>query len=165
MRSAVAALALAACIPTYKIDATTDQILTPNESRTIVRQGPVEAAQLAIAKLGERGYTLVALRHIDRGFRLELVGNRDFSGTHTIGSAFYVWIERATNGRSQVRIVGKPTYDHIESCPAIDEGAKCKKQEALTPWGTRGYEEARTIQGVFAEIALDGMTGQSVAGR
>ena len=165
MRSALAALAIAACVPTYKIDATTDQLLSSNESRTVVRQGPVEAAQLVIAKLGERGYTLVALRHVDRGFRLELAGNRDFSGTHTLGSVFYVWIERAADGRSQVRIVGKPTYDHIESCPAVDADTRCKSMEALVPWGTRGYEEARTVRGVFAEIALDGMTTDSVAGR
>src|SRR5258708_26762241 len=158
MRSAVAVLVLAACIPSYKIDTTTDQLLTPNESRTLVRQGPVGAAQLVIAKLGERGYTLVALRHTDRGFRLELVGNRDFSGTHTIGSTFYVWVARATNGRSQIRLVGKPTHDHIESCPAIDAETKRKKQEALTPGGTRGVEEAGRMQGVCAEIALDGLT-------
>src|SRR5258708_20864058 len=143
MRSAVAVLVLAACIPSYKIDTTTDQLLTPNESRTLVRQGPVGAAQLVIAKLGERGYTLVALRHTDRGFRLELVGNRDFSGTHTIGSTFYVSVDRATNGRSQSRIVGKPTHDHNESCPSLPAPARPSSKVQARPLRSRRGGTAR----------------------
>jgi hypothetical protein len=165
MRLVVAAGIIAGCIPTYPIDATTAKLMSANEAETIVRYGLVEAAQLVIAKLGERGFTLVDSRRTDRGLRLKLTGNRDFAGTHTLGSVFYVSIERATSGRSQVRIVGKPTYDHREGCPTVEGEPPCTKIETWERWGYSGREEVQVIRGVFAEIALDGMTSNAVAER
>jgi hypothetical protein len=171
MKPSVAAALLAACLPTYTITSSSTSVLSANESETLVALPPREAAQLVIAKLGARGFTLVDSRFAGDGLRLKLVGNRDFRGVHTIGSAFYAWVERATNGRSKVKIVGKPLLDHAESCPAIDGGAICKPllisadYGSDPKWGIAGMEEAQVIRGVFAEIALDLAPADGVAAR
>ena len=142
------------------ITATSKNVLTPAESTVIVAQPVTETARVVVEKMTERGFPLVARRVAADGVHLKFVGNRDFSGTHTLGSAFYATIHADHEG-ARVTIVGKPTIDHLESCPQVDDSEPActtRTIEAVGPAGPfalGGREEAQTIRGVFAEIALD----------
>jgi len=54
------------------------------------------------------------------------------------------------------RLVGKPTINHVEGCPALD-GTSCKPLTTYLDWGIKGYEEAVAIHGVFSELQVDGV--------
>jgi hypothetical protein len=117
---------------------------------------PHDAARILVAKFGARGFTLIEQREADGELLLVLAGNRDVSGLHTIGSIFYVRIHGAGD-HSLVYFVGKPTYDHVESCPSINRDP-CRSILADSQWGLTGYEEKQVIRGVIAEIEIDSPT-------
>ncbi len=149
----VACALLAGCIPSTRVEVTSERFILPAESELAVASPPNEAAQLVIEKLGARGFTLVATSRSGTGVRLKLAGNRDFSGIHTLGSVYYAWID-AVAGGAKVRLVGKPTVDHVEGCPAYD-GDTCAALTTDITWGISGREEAQVIRGVIAELVID----------
>jgi hypothetical protein len=152
-RLAVVAV-IAGCLPRpVRIEATSDQVLAAADATMSIATTPLDAASLVIEKLGARGFTVIASRRVDAAVRLKLAGNRDFSGTHTLGSVFYVWLDPVPGG-TKIRLLGKPTLDHDESCPTIDNEPTCTMLQTYVTWGLSGVEEARVIRGVFAEIQL-----------
>jgi hypothetical protein len=149
MKAAFVLVAAAACIPTiqtFPIDAKT-------EETNLVFGPPLDAARRVVAKLNARGFALVDQRSVDDVVVLVVSGNRDFNGTHTIGSIFYVSIH-GSGATSNVKIVGKPTLDHRESCPSIT-GDPCQSIQVYSKWGVNGYEEYQAIRGVFVELGLE----------
>jgi hypothetical protein len=167
--------ALAACSPpvSYPIDGTS-KLYTASHG-VIVTHPPTQVARLVIEKMTARGFTLVDSTRTKTGLRLKLAGNRDFtSNGNTIGSVFYAWVDEASLGISLVSIVGKPTYDHRESCPQIDvrvddidRGVPCTTIHVPWLWAMSGWEEGEVIDGVLAELQLDlysqiGFTDHSV---
>ncbi len=157
----VVACTLAACLPAFKlhaIDGTSRAYLSHfGDDEQMFAFALPRATRLVLDKLDARGFALVRQRQVDDGVVLEVVGNRDFTGAgNTIGSVFYVSIARcaASQTCSRVKIVGKPTYDHNESCPSIT-GEPCRTIEVWSLWGLSGWEEARVIYGVLSELALD----------
>jgi hypothetical protein len=153
MKLAVLAL-LGACLPPpYKIDATSARAISDADASTTVGVPPADAAALVIEKLGARGFTVVSTRRADAVLVVKLAGNRDFSGIHTLGSVFYASIEPTPSG-SQIKLMGKPTLDHIESCPQVEGEPQCAPLTSDTKWGLSGWEEAQVIRGVIAELAL-----------
>jgi len=154
MKRLVIVALVAGCLPhPVRIEATSDQVLAPGDTTILIASTPLEAASLVIEKLGARGFTVVSSRRVDAAVRLKLAGNRDFSGTHTLGSVFYAWLDPVPGG-TRIRLLGKPTLDHDESCPTIDTEPTCTLLQTYVTWGLSGVEEARVIRGVFAEIAL-----------
>lgn len=146
---------LAGCIPMTTVEVTSERWATPFESEMKVASAPNDAAELVIEKLGERGFTVVSTTPIDGGVRVKLAGNRDFSGLHTLGSVFYAWVTQVPGG-SRVRLVGKPTVDHGEGCPAYDSDT-CSALRTDVTWGISGREEAQVIRGVFAELTVENL--------
>ena len=160
-RAALVACTLAACLPELKqhpIDGTSRAYLShAGDDETMLAIAPARATRLVLDKLGARGFALVRQRQVDGGVVLQLAGNRDFtSAGSTIGSVFYVSIEPCPTipACSRVKIVGKPTYNHDESCPSIT-GEPCKTIEVWSLWGMSGWDEARVVYGVLAELSLD----------
>ena len=156
MKLALLACAVAACIPVYKVNGTSETVLTPEEARIELAMPVRDAAQAVVEKLGARGFAVVDANRTESGYYVKLAGNRDFSGTQTLGSVFYVWIDDADRtGISQVKMVGKPTVNHQEACPGSPETG-CTDLATLSPFAISGREEAQVIHGVMAELRLDG---------
>jgi hypothetical protein len=157
MKLAVACCALAACHVGYTVDGTSARALKAGDDHLDLAMSPHDAAQAVIEKLGARGFTVVDAQPTPRGYTLKLAGNRDFSGILTIGSVFYAWLDGDADV-THVRLVGKPTVDHVESCPSLDpdHNQPCKWLETFSSVGVTGYEEAVVIHGVFSELRLDG---------
>ena len=161
VRVALVACALSACVAELKgkpIDGTSRAYLsTAGDDAVEFAFAPARATRLVLDKLNARGFALVQQRQIDGGVVLEVAGNRDFTaGGHTIGSVFYVTIASCARyaACARVKIVGKPTYDHAESCPSLT-GETCRSIEVYSLWGLSGWEEARVVYGVLAELELD----------
>lgn len=154
MKLAFVACALVACIPIYKVDGTSASSLKPDDDHLDLAMSPRDAAQAVIEKLGARGFTVTDAQTTSTGYTVKLGGNRDFSGAMTIGSVFYVWVD-GDGSVSHVRLLGKPTVDHAESCPSVD-GGTCKTIKLWASFGISGYEEAVVIHGVLSELRLDG---------
>ncbi len=159
MRILVAAL-VASCVPvvpaieTYEVDATSARLVSADDSTAMLAVTPDEAASLVLEKLGARGFTLVETKQTPAGRRLKLSGNRDYAAVgQTIGSVFYVWLEPVAAG-TRVKIIGKPTAEHRDACPAFDGDPACVRVKVTSLWGMRGVEESQVIRGVFAELAL-----------
>ena len=106
---------------TYPIQGTSRVFLTEHESQQIVPRSFVETEQLVNEKLAARGFTLVTRREDPRSASLYFLGNRDFSGASTIGSTFYARFSPLSAGTTLVTLVGKPTMNHRESCPSVDD--------------------------------------------
>jgi hypothetical protein len=152
MKPLVVAFAVAGC--TFPIQGTSRVFLTEHESQQIVPRSFVETEQLVNEKLAARGFTLVTRDEQARSATLSFLGNRDFSGASTIGSTFYAKFVPLSAGTTLVTLVGKPTMNHRESCPSVDDNP-CTEVRTDNLWGLTGSEEANVIRGVFAEIELD----------
>ena len=162
MKLAVVACSLAlvaGCIPPpHEITATSYASLPQSASEVEVSGTILQAQQALVEKLANRGFPLVDRKPTTTGVWLKFGGNRDFAGTDTIGSVFYIWVDPsdAAVGNTRIRMVGKPTLDHNEGCPSMD-GEACKPLTTYQVWGITGYEEAVVIHGVFSALALDGV--------
>jgi hypothetical protein len=158
MKLALALLAvLGACVPLPHPVVATSQTYSPDAMTELEVVGSLAAVQQRVVdKLAARGFPLVDRQSTDTGVLLKFEGNRDFNGNATIGSAFYAWIEPDGPRAAKLKLVGKPTINHVEGCPALD-GAGCKPLTTYLDWGIKGYEEAVTIHGIFAELQVDGV--------
>jgi hypothetical protein len=155
--AALPLLAATACLIPHEVVATSSTY-APDSNNSMVITGSLAVVQLRIVdKFIGRGFPLVDRQTTDTGVLLKFAGNRDFIGSTTLGSVFYAWIEPDGPRAATVKIVGKPTIDHVEGCPALD-GANCKPLTTLLGgWGLRGYEEAVAVHGVFSELVVDGV--------
>jgi hypothetical protein len=155
--AAVLALVFGACIPLPHEVKATSQVYSPEQTTELEVLGRLAVVQQRIVdKLVARGFPLVDRQSTDTGILLKFAGNRDFSGTATIGSVFYAWITPDGPRAAKVKLVGKPTINHVEGCPALD-GTSCKPLTTYLDWGIKGYEEAVAIHGVFSELQVDGV--------
>nr|HEX4317320.1 hypothetical protein [Kofleriaceae bacterium] len=148
-------VAFAGCIEGHEVTATSYASLPQSISEITVTGSFVEAQQRVVEMLMARGFPLVDRRMTANGVLLKFAGNRDFSGASTLGSVFYAWVAPIGPHTARVQMVGKPTVDHLEGCPAMD-GKECTPLRTWVRWGIYGTEEAVAIHGVFSELALDG---------
>jgi hypothetical protein len=157
MKLAVLALAFAGCIPLPHQVNVTSQTYSPDATVELEVLGRLATVQQRIVdKLVARGFPLVDRQSTDTGVLLKFAGNRDFNGTATIGSVFYAWITPDGPRAAKVKMIGKPTINHVEGCPTLD-GTSCKALTTYLDWGIKGYEEAVAIHGIFAELQVDGV--------
>jgi hypothetical protein len=146
---------LAACIQPYAVNSTSERSLAAGDDHVELAMPVHDAAHVIIDKLGARGFAVVDAQPSPRGYYLKFMGNRDFSGTQTIGSVFYAWLD-GDGDTTHVRLIGKPTIDHVESCPSLDQVTTCKELKMWSPFAINGWEEAQVVHGVFSELRLDG---------
>jgi hypothetical protein len=135
-------------------------VLTPEQSMMTIPHAFADAQQLVIDRLEMRGFMLVERHATAAQADLRFIGNRDFRGSETIGSAFYATIVPVAADAARVTLIGKPTLGHRESCPSLAPNAKygppCMPLQVIgNDWGITGREEADVIRGVFAELQLE----------
>jgi hypothetical protein len=140
-------------------------VMPPVHSHALVKAPPDETARALVALFTHRGYPLVDQRALpDGAIMLRLQGSRETiteGGKHwvrssVVGSAFSAVIEQSGANLTAIDLYAKPMLDGQEGC---DPRADCQPfyLDARQYRVMTGAEEAQVIQGVIAELALEGL--------
>jgi hypothetical protein len=161
-------LALAGCLTEVRTSSLS--FLGPQQSGAQLASPPREAALKVVRLFEVRGLQLIdqhptarpgqiVMKLIDSPHAKRYTAGVDEGARYRVGSVYYVWITPVpSGGGSELRLVGKATVDGAEPCSGDTPQLPCSPVR-VDPGLDRevsGRAEARTIEGLLAELALEG---------
>jgi hypothetical protein len=143
----------------------TRTVLPPEHSHAFVKASPDDTARALVSLFTHRGYPLVDQRALPngaillrlKGTRVQITeGGKHWVASSVVGSVFYAVIEQSGANLTALDLYGKPTLNGHEGC---ETAANCQPlyADARQFRDMGGAEEAEVIQGVIAELALEGL--------
>jgi len=143
----------------------TRTVLSPEHSHALVKASRDDTARALVALFTHRGYPLVDQHALPsgavvlrlKGSRVQITeGGKHWVASSVVGSVFYAVVEQSGADLTSLDLYGKPTLDGQESC-AVNHECEPLAVDARQYREMGGAEEAEVIQGVIAELALEGL--------
>jgi hypothetical protein len=161
-------LVLAGCLTEVRTSSLS--FLGPNQSGAELASPPREAALKVVRLFEVRGLQLIDQHPTARPGQIvmKLINARsarhygsevEEGARYRVGSVYYAWITPApSGGGSELRLVGKSTVDGLEPCSPDTPLLACTpvRVDLGLADDLSGRAEALTIEGVLAELALEG---------